>query len=59
MGNFGRFRLGRAVCAATVLLIVVAVAAHAVWVLLEPLLPSLLAICLLVLFGYFLLGRGR
>ena len=45
--------------AATLLLIVVAVAAHAVWMLLEPMLPSLLVICLLMLFGYVLLGLRR
>ena len=47
------------IAAATALLVAVALGAHIAWVLLAPILPSLLALFLVAMLAYVLLGRRR
>jgi hypothetical protein len=49
----------QAIAAACVLLVAVAVSAHFIWVLLAPILPSLMGVFLIALLAYVLLGLRR
>jgi hypothetical protein len=55
--NYGRRGPLQRIAAATALLVAVALGAHVVWVLLAPILPSLLGIFLVAMLAYVLLGR--
>jgi hypothetical protein len=57
--QYGRRGPLQTIAAATVLLVAVAVGAHVVWVLLAPILPSLIGLFVLTLLAYVLLGLRR
>jgi hypothetical protein len=59
MANYGQRGPLQTIAAATVLLVAVAFGAHIVWVLLAPILPSLLGIFLVAMLAYVVLGRRR
>jgi hypothetical protein len=59
MPNYGRRGPLQMIAAATVLLVAVAVGAHVVWLLLAPILPSLIGLFLIVLLAYVVLGLRR
>jgi hypothetical protein len=59
MPNYSRRGPLQTIAAATALLVAVAVGAHVVWLLLAPILPSLVGLFLIVLLTYVLLGLRR
>jgi hypothetical protein len=59
MRNYGYRGPLQTIAAATVLLVAVAVGAHFVWLLLAPILPSLIALFLVALLVYVVLGLRR
>jgi hypothetical protein len=59
MPNYGRRGPLQVIAAVTALLVAVAVGAHVVWVLLAPILPSLLGLFLIAMLAYALLGLRR
>jgi hypothetical protein len=60
MANYygGRSPL-QTIAAAAALLVAVAIGAHVAWILLAPILPSLLAISIVAMLAYLVLGRWR
>jgi hypothetical protein len=57
MANYGHRGPLQTIAIATVLLVAVAVGAHVAWTFLEPMLPSLIGVFIIVMVAYLLLGR--